>query len=564
MRKFLPIIFFTLACNLTSRVATPTPLPTPTPAPTATLTPTVAPTPTALQTASPSFNAKRDLYIESSDILIHPDGALYSGDVVSIEAVIHDGAKMNLRGFTVELYIDSKLISRERATGHGIGQRLEASFEWAWRTTGLEGAHTIQIVVDPEDKIKIGDEDPTNNTASLTVNVQPRNDLPYNELDAKWIKTESECCIFNYIANSPAARDIELLKAQTGDSVAYVESRLGRKRNAKIIFNFIDRVLGHGGFAGDTITITYMDRDYPAGSLTNVVRHETAHILSRSLGKERPTFIEEGFATYITGGHFKLEPFAPRVAGLVALDRYIPLTQLADNFYPAQHEIGYLESAGFIEYLINTYGREKFVALLGAFQQTRSESAMLDAGLRFTYNKKLSEIESDYLTYLKTQTDSRWTRDVENTIRYYDTVRLYQKKFDPSAYYLTAWIPDIDRAVRDGLTADYQRHPLTPRHIAIETLLIEADRGIDSGEYDLAERYLNVLTKVLAADGDFTLDPLSADTLEIVKQILASGYEPQRITLKDNAAIITVQRNNAPPSLIQLHVTRVNGGWKLQ
>ncbi|MBI5348687.1 MAG: hypothetical protein HZB77_05125 [Chloroflexi bacterium] len=561
MRKFLPIIFFALACNVTSLIATPTPIPTATPLP----TPTAQPTPTVAPTmaATPAFNAKRDLYIESSDILIHPDGALYSGDVVSIEAIVHDGAKMNLRGFTVELYIDSKLISRERASGHGIGQRLEASFEWAWRTTGLGGAHTIEIVVDPDDKIKIGDEDSTNNTASLTVNIQPRSDLPFNELDAKWIRTESACCIFNYIANSPAARDIESLKAQTNDSVAFVESRLGRKRSTKLVFNLIDRVLGHGGFAGDTITITYMDRDYPAGSFANVVRHETAHILGRSLGRERPILIEEGFATYIAGGHFKLEPLAPRAAGLVALDRYIPLAQLADNFYPAQHELGYLESAGFIEYLINTYGWEKFLTLLGAFQQTRNESAMLDAGLRFTYNKKLSEIESDYLAYLKTQTDPRWTRDIENTIRYYDTVRLYQKKFDPSAYYLTAWIPDIDRAVRDGITADYQRHPRTPRHIAIETMLIEADRGIDSGDYNLAEQYLNVLTKVLAADGDFTVDPLSADYLEIVKQILMSGYEPQRITLGNNVAVITIKRDNAPPSLIQMQITRVNGAWKL-
>lgn len=562
MRKLLPIIFFALACNVTTLIATPTPMPTP--APTATLTPTVAPTVAALQTASSSFNAKRDLYIESSDILIHPDNSIYSGDVVSIEAVVHDGAKMSLKGFSVDLYIDSKLISRERASGHGIGQRLAASFEWAWRTTGLGGAHTIQIVVDPDDKIKIGDEDTTNNTASITVSIQPRSDLPFNELNAKWIKTENECCIFNYIANSPAARDIESIKSQTNDSVAFVESRLGRKRNTKLIFNFIDRVLGHGGFAGDTITITYMDRDYPAGSFANVVRHETAHILGRSLGKERPIIIEEGFATYITGGHFKPEPFAPRVAGLVALDRYIPLAQLADNFYPAQHEIGYLESAGFIEYLVTTYGWEKFVTLLGAFQQTRNDSAMLDAGLRFTYNKKFSEIESDYLTYLKTQTDPRWARDIENTIRYYDTVRLYQKKFDPSAYYLTAWIPDIDRAVRDGITADYQRHPLTPRHIAIETMLIEADRGIDSGDYDLAEQYLNALTKVLAADGDLTVHPLSADYLEIVKQVLASGYEPQRITLNNNVAVIVVKRDNASPSLIQLQVTRVNGAWKLQ
>ena len=237
---------------------------------------------------------------------------------------------MNLRGFTVELYIDSKLISRERASGHGIGQRLEASFEWAWRTTGLEGAHTIQIVVDPDDKIKIGDEDSTNNTASVTVNIQPRSDLPFNELDAKWIRTESECCIFNYIANSPAARDIELIKSQTSDSVAFVEARLGRKRSAKLVLNFIDRVLGHGGFAGDTITITYMDRDYPAGSFANVVRHEAAHILARPLGKERPSSSKKVCHLH-HGWSLQARAVSPR-GGLVALDRYIPLAQLADNF----------------------------------------------------------------------------------------------------------------------------------------------------------------------------------------------------------------------------------------
>ena len=94
-------------------------------------------------------------------------------------------------------------------------------------------------------------------------------------------------------------------------------------------------------------------------------------------------------------------------------------------------------------------------------------------------------------------------------------------------------------------------------------MLIEADRGIDSGDYDLAERILNALTKVLAADGDLTVDSLSADYLEIVKQILASGYEPQRITLKDNTAIIIAQRNNASPNLIQLQLTRINGAWRV-
>ena len=347
--------------------------------------------------------------------------------------------------------------------------------------------------------------------------------------------------------------------------VAFVESRLGRKRNAKLVLNFIDRVLGHGGFAGDTITITYMDRDYPAGSFANVVRHEAAHILARPLGKERPILIEEGFATYITGGHFKPEPFAPRAAGLVALDRYIPLAQLADNFYPAQHETGYLESAGFIEYLVNTYGWEKFVTLLGAFQQTRNESAMLDAGLRFTYNKNFRR-SSRIISPISKRKPIHVGRATLK-IRFVITTRCASIKRNSIHLPITstAWIPDIDRAVRDGLTADYQRHPLTPRHIAIETMLIEADRGIDSGDYDLAERYLTrhhqSSRRRWRPHRSSFVSRLLGDRQTDSDEWLRAATNHIR---KDNVAIITVKRNNASPSLIQMQMTRLNGAWKLQ
>ncbi|MBI3244744.1 MAG: hypothetical protein HYZ49_20900 [Chloroflexi bacterium] len=557
---FIVLILATLACNaLTPQPTLPPPtiVPAATPSPLPTLAPTVSPT----ETASPE---PTDLYIAPGDVIFHPEPVLYSGDRVSLEVFAHDGGNFGLSSFSVAVYLsgpsEETRIATTRAIPYGIGERLQATFVWAWDTAGLQGTQLLTVVLDPDDEIQIGDENPNNNTLIVPVDL-----LPSAELSKTiWLKAESDCCLFNYISGSAAERDIELIKATADKAMNYVEDKLGRQQESKMVFNLIDRLLGHGGFASDTITITYIDRDYAAGSLENVFRHEAAHLLDRQSFGDHPTLITEGLATYVAGGHFKEEPFEPRLVGLLAFGRYIPLTELADNFYPSQHEIGYLEGAAFIDYLVNTYGWKQFVTLLGAFQPTNTQSAMLDGGLRLVYNKSLAEMETEWLAHLRAQTvDPRWQADIADTITFYDTVRRYQQVYDPSAHFLTAWIPDIQRAVRENITADYSRHPSSLENIALETMLIEADRQLETGNYDLTEHYLAAVNAVLESGGNFAADSLATDYLALTASALDAGYEPQRIRLDSDSAAITASRPGQPSALVELTLTRVDGTWRM-
>jgi hypothetical protein len=549
-----------LACNALTPQATvqpPTPPPTATASPRPTLTPTVAPTETA--TPEPT-----DLYIAPGDVVFHPEPVLYSGDLVSFEVFAHDGAAMGLASFPVAVYLgepgEATKIAESRATPYGIGGRLQTTFVWAWDTASLQGTQLLTFVLDPDDEIQTGDENPDNNTLLVPVNLLPSAESP----KTSWLKAESECCIFNYLSNSAAERDIELIKATANKALQYVEGKLGRQQQSRIVFNLIDRLLGHGGFASDTITITYIDRDYSGGGLENVFRHEAIHILDRQGWGEHPTLITEGLATYVAGGHFKEEPFEPRMVGVLALDQSIPLTELADNFYPSQHEIGYLEGAAFIDYLVAAYGWERFMTLLGAFQPADTQSAMLDGGLRLAYDKSLGEMEAEWLAYLRARpVDPRWQADIADTVAFYDTVRRYQQAYDPSAHFLNAWIPDIQRAVRENITADYNRHPSSLENIALETLLIEADRALEAGDYDVAGRRLAAVNAVLDAEGNFAADSLATDYLALTASALDAGYEPQHIRLDSDTATITASLADESAALIELTLTRMDGVWRM-
>jgi hypothetical protein len=48
------------------------------------------------------------------------------------------------------------------------------------------------------------------------------------------------------------------------------------------------------------------------------------------------------------------------VAALLELGWYIPLATISKNVYDQQHDIGYLEGAAFIEYLVETYDFDDF------------------------------------------------------------------------------------------------------------------------------------------------------------------------------------------------------------
>ena len=579
MRKFLPLLVClgVLACNgLTPRLA-PTSQPA---APSATLVASVlAPTPrpaaTAPRAASPSAPVAPTVALPSAtpagpeacafqlspdDVILHPSPYLYSGDQVSAQVVI-DSPCPAWRAATVALYAESRTaapLGSVRPGPYGLGGRWEATFTWVWDTQNLVGPQTLIVEARPENGVA-----PTS-LLTLTVELLPASARPAPEALARWEARESACCVIHYLAGTAAARDIDALLADAETARRMVEGRLGVTWDRPIDFTLLSRLLGHGGFASSSIALTYIDRN-PAGTdLLTLFTHEQTHVLDAQLTDARPALLAEGLAVYVAGGHFKPnEDLTQRAAALLALGRYVPLGVLADNFYPAQHETGYLEGGALITYLVQTYGWERFRQLYSSFEPG-PDRQMLDTALQAQYGKDLAGVEADWLAALQAQPAApEVVADVRLTIALYDTLRRYQRLNDPAAHFLTAWVPDPATAIRRGVTADYVRVPASAENVALETMLAAAARALAAGQLDRAELLLGAVNAVLDQHNLF-LDPLAARYLNLVAVLSGAGYEAQAIDLDPAApAVAAVKAIRRWPELERLTLRQGAEGWQI-
>jgi hypothetical protein len=225
------------------------------------------------------------------------------------------------------------------------------------------------------------------------------------------------------------------------------------------------------------------------------------HWLDGQLGGElRPSILQEGLAVYLSGGHFKEEPIIPRAAALLDLGWYLPLRQLADSFYTSQHEIGYLEAAALINYLVDTYGWDRFNSFYRDIHPApeNTPSSGLDAALRAHFDMTLDTLETNFIAFLRAQPVEASNRsDLRLSVAFYDTVRHYQQMLDPSAYFLSAWLPDVSSMRQHGIVADVLRHPQGISNLRVEELLIAADADLRAGRYEMAEFNIRAASALL-------------------------------------------------------------------
>jgi len=87
--------------------------------------------------------------------------------------------------------------------------------------------------------------------------------------------------------------------------------------------------------------------------------------------------------------------------------------------------------------------------------------------------------------------------DLILSVNYYEAVRRYQLILDPSAYFLTAWLPEGEQMRQNGIVADYLRRPSTSQNLNIEELLIEIDLQIRAGNYFQAGKALYLVNQKL-------------------------------------------------------------------
>lgn len=498
-------------------------------------------------------------------VLYHPDDFLYVGDQVSFEVI--SPPDMDLKDANVQVQVDppdGPILGPVNFGAWGIQGRYEASMIWAWDTQNLDpGSHTLSFTVQPQGY-----------AWTEQVTLLPFSAMPSDQATAQWASTQTHCCTVFYVTNTASERDLPILTTLVDAQAQDAIEKMGANITEPITITILPRLLGHGGFTSTEISVSYLDRNYASNSWALVVHHEMIHAIDGHLGGDfRPTIFVEGLAVYMTGGHYKPEPLMPQAATLLEgyLNWYIPLKPLADDFYASQHEIGYLEGASLIEYMVKTYGEEAFFSFYRDIHshQGESQSDSIDAALKVHFSITFSQLEQDFLVALREEAETAiWVSDVRLTVNYYDTMRRYQQLLDPSAYFRTAWLMDNKTMRERGIVGDYLRHPHTPSNLALETLFITAGQQISAHDYSSASQTLDGISSVLDAIEHGTTDPFSASTmtadyLSIAATLQQQGDEVQSININgDNAAVNIIRLPGQ--ELVPLNLQRTGGQWSIQ
>jgi hypothetical protein len=556
MKRIIGLFSLLISLSLACQAIIPVPATaTPTPPPTATVT--ASPVPTATSTETPTVASQGPFAPADFLIRLHPDGGLFVGDRVSIEVIAPADLDRDA-GYSVQITApNGEMLAERDFLPFGIGGRSQATFEWTWDTSGVQaGAHDLEFTLLPEDL-----------AWTHTIDLQPASELPAPEPQAEWARAESNCCLIYYLTGTAAERDLERLLASADAQAEDVVSFLEIDFTEPIEIVTMSRVIGHGGFASGDINITYMDRNYAGSDFDLVLHHEMVHILDARLGGgSRPSMFVEGLATYLTGGHFKSELLTPRAAALLILKDdqgsswILPLDALADDFYNSQHEIGYLQAASLVEFMVESYGWEAFSEFYRDIQNVPGgkPSAAIDEALRAYFEISLSELEAQFVTILGAREVTQdHLDDVRLTVVFYDAVRRYQQALDPSAYFLSAWLPDGAAMRQYGIVADMLRQPSSVENMALETLLVAADEHLDAGQYLEADLALQAVDAVLdamenLAQKPFDVHALAARHYQVVEWLWQKGYQAQRIQIEEGSIIVEVRGDAAQITVIEL------------
>lgn len=534
-----------LPTSSATAVPSHTPIPTPTP-----VLPTPTPTPIP------------DVALTANNIFVYPAAAIYAGDRLTIQVMPTIPPSIRPESVTVHLLINGEETAVSTVNNRNIAGQPMALFQWT--AIAQPGTHTIQVILDQDNQLLPQLRHSTHNQASRTITVQEATARSRQETDATWVRAESNCCIVYAASGTAAYRDLPQLLPRIETAVQTTIDRLDETPLRKIEVYFVDRIIGQGGYAGSAMVISYSDRPYNGGQLDQMLRHEATHVIDRQFAPRRIPFLAEGVAVWSSDGHYKPENIEERTAALVTLDYYIPLDQLINQFYPVQHEIGYLQAAGFVQYLVNQKGWGRFRTfysnVTAADAPTLAEA--VDLNLQIYYDTTLAALEADWLDHLQSiQPSSHTLADLQTTLHYYDTMRYYQMHYDPTAHFLNAWLPFPNEVREQGNPADLNRRPNSETHLVLETMFLTADEALQVGDFNRAAVLIDSINRAINNDGAF-LDPLAINYLNIVRTLQNVGYIPQKITITGNRAAV-LATPSGQTTLIQLNLQLRGRNWFL-
>ena len=330
---------------------------------------------------------------------------------------------------------------------------------------------------------------------------------PIKVAEPEWASIDMQWGKVYYIEGTDAAQDIFQIEETIEETANHALNQFfpagipdDNPLEGKIDLVLVPAIIGHGGFATDFAVVTYTDRNWVGSSFETITHHEMVHVMDRELNNEgpRPPILSEGIAVYLSGGHYREGDPLLRASALLELGEYIPLEELADEFYNAQHEIAYMEGAALVAYMTEMWGWEEFLEFYFHLEEAGTSSATLSEALEGKTGKDLWQFENDFTTYLNSfEIDDKVLSDVALTIEVYDTIRRYQTAVIPSAHYRTAWWPPIDKMLEMGMTGDYNNREKAPLNILIENYLIEIQQAFPTHNYKQIENHLDTIDKYL-------------------------------------------------------------------
>jgi hypothetical protein len=245
---------------------------------------TVSPAPTLIPTATPIAAPPDD-----TDFIVryHPDGPLYVGDQISLEVIAPPG--IDFQEKQVKVTVQGERDGELGSAGFGpFGSGAEqATMTWVWDTADLTpGEYTLDFSIEPG---SLAWQD--------SVTLFPERDVPLPEPRARWETVETDCCIVNYITGTDVARNLPELLALIDEQGREAVQRMGTEFLEPIPVNLLPRILGHGGFAGNEIYVSYLDRNYAGNDSAHVIHHEMIHILDGRLGGTAPFYFCGGVSS---------------------------------------------------------------------------------------------------------------------------------------------------------------------------------------------------------------------------------------------------------------------------
>lgn len=581
-----------------SPTSTVSPTVTHTPAATATFTPnpTVVPRPDSGQVPRPDSgqvprpDSGQALPVSApaldpTGIYIYPM-PLVTGDVATIDvAPLLPPDFSGTVTVTVALPTGGELIAPARPTG--FDQKERARFIWAWDTTGLTDGLAPNLTEGPVSNLVEGpvpslaegplltftltlppdlpDPDPTDNIFVAAVDLYPRSILLPPEPGVAWAIAETEGFRIHYLTGSAAERDLAMLTGAARAAHERVSTRLGGDTNELLDLYVLDRVLGQGGYAtSDWATISYLDRMYAPADLHLLLSHELTHRLDAAIGCQRaPSIIREGLAVMVAGGHYWPASLPRHAATLLDLGYYIPLEDLAVDFYLHQHEVGYLEAAALVTYIAEEMGEDALGSLCQAASQTAgNERAQLEAGLEAIGLGDLESFQRLWVRWLRAlHPTAQEERVVRAQLHLLETMRAYQAQFDPVANFKQGVFFDPEVGETHEITADFVRRPRTPEAIALEVALVTAGEALRGRDSERAEALLVAVDEVLTSG--FPEEGEAADLLAIVEASLDRNYEPYRVACEEAGCFVHALDRAAWPEQVLLWATQEHGAWRV-